>query len=68
MFVVRLYLARERAGVGGWVGAEAFWMFWRIDISIACAKICTPDLPTYIVAILMIVLPHTDLKIIPNLY
>jgi hypothetical protein len=46
-----------------WV-LELVWMFWRIDSSLAPAKIWTPDLPAYILVILLIVLPHTDLKII----
>jgi hypothetical protein len=47
----------------GWV-LELVWMLWRRDSSGAAAKIRTPDLPAYIVVILLIVLPHTDLKII----
>jgi len=50
----------------GWV-LELVWMFWTIDSSIAPAKIWTPDLPVYILVILLtVLLPDSDLKIIQH--
>ena len=43
---------------------ELVWLFWRMDISIGSAKIWTPYLQAYILVILLIMLPHTDMKII----
>jgi hypothetical protein len=47
----------------GWA-LELVWIFWRRKNSIASAKICTPDIPAYILVIILNVMPHTDLKII----
>ena len=61
------FIAREKAlvftelGVG-WV-LDLVWMFWRRDSSVAPAKIWTPDLPVYILVIVLIMLPHNDLKV-----
>jgi len=40
----------------GWV-LELAWMFWRKDSSLALSKIRTPDLPAYILVIVLTMLP-----------
>ena len=47
----------------GWV-LQLVWMDRRRDSSVASAKIWTPDLPAYILVIVLTVLPDIDLKII----
>jgi len=47
----------------GWA-LEPVWIFWRKNVSVAPAKIWTPDLPAYILVILLIMLSHTEWKII----
>jgi hypothetical protein len=51
----------------GWPLA-LIWMFWKRDNSLAPVKIFTSDLPAYILVIFLIMIPHTDLKIIQILY
>jgi len=43
---------------------ERALMFWRRASSIVPAKFWTPDIPAYILVIVLTVLLHTDLKII----
>ena len=45
----------------GWM-LGLVWMFWRRDSSLVPAKIRTPDLPAYIIVIVLNMLPHTGLK------
>jgi hypothetical protein len=40
----------------GWV-LELAWMFWRKDSYLAPSKILTPDLPLYILVIVLTMLP-----------
>jgi hypothetical protein len=47
----------------GWT-LELAWIFWRKDSSLAPSKILTPDLPAYILVIVLIMLPLTALKVI----
>ena len=43
---------------------QLVWIFWRSDSSIVSPKISTEDVPWYILVILLIMMPDTDLKII----
>ena len=62
------FTAREKALFfieleAGWA-LELAWMFWRKDSSHALSKIGTPDLPVYILVIVLTIMPFTDLKVI----
>jgi hypothetical protein len=62
------FTAREKALFfieleAGWA-LELAWMFLRKNCSHAPSKISTPDLPAYILVIVLIMLPLTDLKVI----
>ena len=69
IWVVRLselpnLLPEEKLELGaGWV-LGLVWKFWRTVSSIAPVKNWTPDLTAYILVLLLIMLPHADLKII----
>ena len=54
------FTAREKAGFGGWVGAGTGLDILEENISVAPAKIWTPDLPAYILVILLIMLHHNE--------
>jgi len=58
------YLPERKPHLEAWWMLERLWKVLRVDISIAAANIWTPDLPSYILVILLILLPHTCLKII----